>query len=177
MKSLIDCTRVRSDMAEQRSFPLCSTRHPSRFEGCRVPIRPEHRYFYPIDGPPLSREIRFRRAGGACEGCGRPHGRMVYHLGDGRWWDAEVGGWRDGRGKSLTRLPTLADLTGELRTTWVILATAHRNHDTSDNADANLAAWCQRCHLEHDRPEHRRRRWGTMFRRKAMGDFFRGPYA
>ena len=27
----------------------------------------------------------FRRAGGRCEGCGRPHGQMVLHLGDGRW--------------------------------------------------------------------------------------------
>ncbi len=32
---------------------------------------------------------------------------------------------------------------------------------------ANLAAWCQRCHMLHDRPEHARRRWLTVFRRKA----------
>ena len=61
-----------------------------------MPIRPEHRYFYPIDWPQLSAVIRFGRARGCCEGCGRPHGRMVYHLGDGRWWDADAGRWRDG---------------------------------------------------------------------------------
>ena len=64
-----------------------------------MPIRPEHRFFYPIDWPQLSAVIRFGRARGRCEGCGRPHGRMVYHLGDGRWWDAETGRWRDGWGK------------------------------------------------------------------------------
>ncbi|MCJ2019027.1 hypothetical protein MKK84_16515 [Methylobacterium sp. E-065] len=42
---------------------------------------------------------------------------------------------------------------------------------------ANLAAFCQRCHMIHDRPEHQRRRWRTLFRRKAVGDLFDGPYA
>ena len=141
-----------------------------------MPIRPEHRFFYPIDWPQLSREIRCRRAGGACEGYGRPHGRVVYHLGDGRWWDAEVGAWRDGRGKSLAEMPAIEDLTGSLRTTRVVLATAHRDHDTGNNAAANLAAFCQRCHVNHDRPEHQRRRWRTLFRRRALGDLFRGAY-
>lgn len=141
-----------------------------------MPIRREHRYFYPIDWRELSAAVRFRRAGGACEGCGRPHGRVVYHLGDGRWWDAEVGAWRDGRGRSLAELPTLADLMGGLRTTRVVLATAHRDHNTANNAGANLAAFCQRCHMIHDRPEHRRRRWRTLFRRRAMGDLFCGLY-
>jgi hypothetical protein len=35
---------------------------------------------------------------------------------------------------------------GEIRTTRVVLATGHRNHDTADNSPANLAAWCQRRH-------------------------------
>ncbi len=45
-----------------------------------MPIRPEHRFFYPIDWLQLSAVIRFGRARGRCEGCGRPHRRMVYHL-------------------------------------------------------------------------------------------------
>jgi nitrate/TMAO reductase-like tetraheme cytochrome c subunit len=60
---------------------------------------------------------------------------------------------------------------GCARRTRVVLAAAHRDHDT-----ANLSAFCQRCHMIHDRPEHRRRRWATLFRRKALGDLFRGPY-
>jgi hypothetical protein len=140
-----------------------------------MPIRREHRGFYPIDWPQLSAVIRFRRAGGRCEGCGRPHLQRVICLSDGRWWDAQAGTWRSGRGRVLRRSPAV-DLLAEVRTTRVVLAAAHRNHDTSDNADANLAALCQRCHMLHDRPEHRRRRWFTLFRRKASGDLFRGPY-
>ncbi|MDP4026129.1 hypothetical protein Q8W71_26230 [Methylobacterium sp. NEAU 140] len=141
-----------------------------------MPIRREHRFFYPIDWPQLSAVIRFGRARGRCEGCGRPHGRLVHHPGDGRWWDGDAGRWRDGRGRP-TRLAVGTDALGLVRTTRVFLATAPRNHDTADNADANLAAWCQRCHMVYDRPEHRRRRWATLFRRRALGDLFDGPYA
>ena len=83
--------------------------------------------------------------------------------------------WRDGQGRTLRTLPTIEDL-GVIRATKVVLAAAHRDHDTANNAGTNLAAFCQRCHMNHDRPEHRRRRWRTLFRRKAMGDLFRGPY-
>src|SRR5215207_10658374 len=34
--------------------------------------------------------------------------------------------------------------------------------------------FCQRCHMLHDRPEHQRRRWFTLFRRKALGDLYQG---
>jgi hypothetical protein len=109
-----------------------------------MPIRPEHRFFYPIDWPQLSAVIRFRRAGGRCEGCGRPHGQNVYHLGDGRWWDAEAASWRDGRGRRVRLKAGAADVLGIMRRTRVVLAAAHRDHDTANNADANLAAFCQR---------------------------------
>lgn len=140
-----------------------------------MPIRREHRFFYPIDWAQLSIAIRFGRANGRCEACGRPHGRMVYHLGDGRWWDAETASWRDGRGRRI-RITGTTDVLGRIRTTRVILAAAHRDHDTANNVAANLAAFCQRCHMIHDRPEHRRRRLRTLFRRKALGDLFGGPY-
>lgn len=140
-----------------------------------MPIRREHRFFYPIDWPQLSAVIRFGRAQGRCEGCGRPHGCTVFHLGDGRWWDEGAASWRDGAGRPVG-LTAGDDILGTVRTTRVVLAAAHRNHDTADNRPGNLAAFCQRCHMLHDRPEHRRRRWLTLFRRKALGDLFRGPY-
>lgn len=141
-----------------------------------MPIRPEHRGFYPIDWRELSREIRFGRAKGLCEQCGRPHGRIVLHLGDGRWWDSEAQRWRDGRGRTLRTQPAATAVLAAVRATRVYLATAHRNHDTSVNATANLAAWCQRCHILHDAPEHARRRRLTYLRRRACGDLFLGAY-
>ena len=139
-----------------------------------MPLRAEHRWLYPIDWQQLSAVIRFERAGGRCEHCARPHGQLVYHLGDGRWWDEEHGAWRDGRGHLVKR--ALSAPVGDMRTTLVFLATAHLDHDPANSHPRNLAALCQRCHLLHDRPEHRRRRWITLRMRKAIGDLFLGVY-
>jgi hypothetical protein len=58
----------------------------------------------------------------------------------------------------------------------VVLAAAHLDHDPSNNRPRNLRALCQRCHLLHDRPEHRRRRRTTILLRRALGDLFTGSY-
>jgi hypothetical protein len=141
-----------------------------------MPIRPEHRFFFPIDRPQLSAVIRLRRPGGCCEGCGRPHGQRVYCHSDGRRWDRELGTWRDDMGKAVRSPPSVDDLIAGIRVTKAVLAAAHRDHDTSNNADGNLAAFCQRCHMIHDRPKYQRRRWRTLVRRKTLGDLFGGPY-
>ncbi len=140
-----------------------------------MPIRREHRWLYPIDWPQLSAMIRFERAKGRCESCGRPHGRRILHLGDGRWWDAEFNTWRNGRGRALRRVTFSFKLEG-IRSTKVVLATAQLDHDPTNSTLRNLKALCQRCHMAHDRDEHRRRRWLTLHMRKALGDFFLGPY-
>lgn len=142
-----------------------------------MPIRPEYRWLYPIDWPQLSALIRFERAKGRCEACGRPHGQIVCTLSDGRWWDAEHSIWRNSEGRGLKRdAPGAPEIFEAVRTTRVFLATAHRDHDPTNNRSSNLAAFCQRCHMLHDAEEHRRRRWRTLFRRKAIGDLFLGRY-
>jgi hypothetical protein len=40
--------------------------------GVAMPIRPEMRWFYPIDWPQISRQVRFERARGVCENCSNP---------------------------------------------------------------------------------------------------------
>lgn len=140
-----------------------------------MPIRPQHRWLYPIDWHQLSAVVRFERAQGRCQDCQRPHGQLVPHLGDGRWWDAAAQTWRNGRGRSL---PRLAPLTCETvtRTTKVVLATAHLDHDPTNNRLRNLKALCQRCHILHDKDEHRRQRRLTYRKRRALGDLFEGAY-
>ena len=144
-----------------------------------MPIHREHRYFYPIDWQQLSGFIRFVRAKGRCEGCGRPHLQNVQHLGAGRWSDGEAGRWRDGRGYLIRQVLSIPHdmAAGLVKVTRVVPATAHRDYDTADNTDANLAAFCQRCHMLHDHPEHRRRRRTTLRACKAIGDLFSGAHA
>jgi hypothetical protein len=139
-----------------------------------MPIRAEFRWFYPIDWPLLSRRIRFERAGGRCEGCGRPHGVRIRQLADGRWLDEPAGEWRDDAGSPAAWPDVVAYST--VRERRFFLGTAHLDHDPSNSRPHNLKALCQRCHLRHDRPEHLRRRRITRLRCRALGDLFAGPH-
>jgi hypothetical protein len=96
-----------------------------------MPIRPEMRGFYPSDWPQISRRVRFERAAGSCQGCGRSHGMTVRCLPDGRWFDAARGTWRNGRGRP-ARWPDLVEIA-QIRQTRVVLAAAHLDHNPSNN--------------------------------------------
>lgn len=114
-----------------------------------MPIRPQHRWLYPIDWPRLSALVRFSRARGRCECCRRPHGRMVSHLSDGRWWDEQDRTWRDGQGRPVQSDDLPFPTAPGVRSTKVVLATAHLHHDPTNNRMRNLKAFCQRYHMLH----------------------------
>ena len=139
-----------------------------------MPIREELRWFYPIDWPLISRYIRFERARGRCETCGRPHGFHLVQLADGRWLDESANVWRDDTGHPAS-WPDIVDWAAATRRRYH-LATAHLDHQPQNSAPRNLAALCQRCHLRHDRLAHRRQRRLTLLARRAAGDLFTGLY-
>jgi hypothetical protein len=139
-----------------------------------MPIRPELRPLYPPHWRELSSHVRFERAGGRCQRCGRPHLTLLRCLPDGRWFDEQAATWRDRRGRP-ARWPDLVEAT-RFRMTRVVLAAAHLDSDPTNNRLKNLRALCQRCHMLHDRPHHLAQRWITYRRRLAFGDFFLGPY-
>jgi hypothetical protein len=62
-----------------------------------MPIKKEFRALYPAHWRELSRRVRFERAGGRCQGCGRPHLARLRCLPDGRWFDEAMQTWRDRR--------------------------------------------------------------------------------
>jgi hypothetical protein len=140
-----------------------------------MPIRLELRPLYPPNWRALSSHVRFERASGRCQRCARPHLALIRCLPDGRWFDEQAATWRDHRGRT-ARWPDLVEIIS-LRTTRVVLATAHLDSDPSNNRLTNLRAFCQRCHMLHDRPQHLVQRWITYRRRQALGDLFLGPYA
>jgi hypothetical protein len=101
-----------------------------------MPISPEMQRFYPSDWPQISRRVRFERAAGMCQGCGRPHGMTIRCLPDGRWFDAAGPTWRNGRGRP-ARWPDLVE-TLQTRHIRVVLAAAHLDHDPRNNRARNL---------------------------------------
>jgi hypothetical protein len=88
-----------------------------------MPIRRDLRCLYPPHWSDLSRWVRFERAGGRCQFCGRPHLVQLRCLPDGRWFDEAARTWRNRRGKPC-RWPDLIEAAG-LRSTRVVLAAAH----------------------------------------------------
>ena len=58
-----------------------------------------------------------------------------------------------------------------------MLAAAHLDRDPTHcgRRHKNLEALCQRCHHLHERPEHRRRIWLTLRRRRVAGAQSRAP--
>jgi hypothetical protein len=140
-----------------------------------LPIKPELRWYHPIDWPQVSHWVRFVRA----KGRRRVAGRMAPRYGtraDGRCWDEQRQAWRDGRGRRVPSPALLADVP--VRTTKVVLAAAYLDQDPAHcrRRHRNVRALCQRCHLLHDRPKHRRRIRLTLRRRRTLGDLFAGPY-
>lgn len=139
-----------------------------------MPIRPDLRAAYPSNWRDLSQRVRFERAGGRCQACGRPHLVRIKCLPDGRWFDLTSGTWRNSRDKPAD-WPDIVEAT-KLRMTLVVLAAAHLDHNPRNNRLRNLRALCQRCHLAHDVEHHRRQRWMTYRRRSAVADLFDGSY-
>lgn len=111
---------------------------------------------YPKDWNKISRRIRFERAGNRCEWCG-----------------VENYAYRDkenGMCVTAAELQLIDDVPFDLdNATQIILTVAHlgtpladgtpvSKSDTMDCRDENLAALCQRCHLNFDRNDHLRNR-------------------
>ena len=59
-----------------------------------MPIRADLRPLYPSDWKAISRQVRFGRAGGRCEGCGRPHGATLRCLPCERTWPIDIPAFR-----------------------------------------------------------------------------------
>jgi len=121
-----------------------------------MPIRPENRDRYPANW----REIRARileRAGNCCEGspafpdCRAPNGSYRVNT----------------TGEYVT------NVLDEEQVTLIVLTIAHLDHTPENCDDANLRAWCQRCHLTYDAKQHAQTAYSTRRAGRAAGDLFK----
>lgn len=106
------------------------------------PIRPENRRRYPADWQTI-RDRVIARAGNCCEGSPK---------------------------FPACRAPNAKPhpVTGSI----VVLTVGHLDHTPENCDEANLRAWCQRCHLNYDAAHHAQTSRATRRSRKAMGDLF-----
>lgn len=105
---------------------------------------------------PFWKSIRARileRDGNACKFCGVPNGATILRsVVDGSRYlvvnDDGIHSYPGGSPIRLSEIPEEFDANPKY--TVVVLTVAHLDHTTTNNADENLAALCQRCHLLHD---------------------------
>lgn len=106
----------------------------------------------------ISRFIRFYRARNRCEFCRVENYRTGYWVGE-RFVTVEE--WHHQLQADGTNLYEGIPMNKPL--TKIILTVAHLDHDIENNSFFNLAALCQRCHLNHDRKDNLRRRKENRF--------------
>jgi len=137
-----------------------------------MPIHPDLRPLYPPDWRALAARIKFERAGGRCEWCGREHGATVLVIAGGGGLDPETGEWFDDRGQSLGWCRPSEWPMGRLVKT--ILTCAHLDQNPAHNDPAHLAALCPRCHWRHDRRQHIQSAYRNRRKPWAVKDLFDG---
>jgi hypothetical protein len=141
-------------------------------DGIAMPIRPELRPLYPPHWRKLSSHVRFERAEGRCQRCGRPHLALLRCLPDGRWFDEQAATWRDRRGRP-ARWPDLMEATRFRKTRRARSGAPGQRSDQQSAKESARAL--STLHMLQDRPHRLAQRWITYRRRSAVGDLFLGP--
>jgi len=136
-----------------------------------MPIKPENCARYPSDWKQISLRIR-KEAGNRCEWCNAPNGEIIargegvytgqYMLANGETYRDTDGSWFGmSRG---------SEFTG--RMVKIVLTVAHLDHQPENVERSNLAALCQKCHLNYDKDHHAKNRADTRRKKLASGDLF-----
>ena len=114
---------------------------------------------YPKDWKLRSRFVRFYRARNRCEWCG---------VRGGAW------GFREPSGGAFQECSGPDEVIAMgLKPLHIVLTVAHVFDMTHSNGSLlNLAALCQRCHLNHDRQHHTENAWKTRRAKKNNLELF-----
>lgn len=93
----------------------------------------------------ISHLIRKVRAGNCCEWCGASNGSLVYR----------------------SRPTKLAP--DAFKIVKIVLTVAHLDRNKDNNKFSNLAALCQKCHLNYDRNQHvENRKYGRKWKKNQL---------
>jgi len=112
-------------------------------------------------------EIRPRilaRENNCCKFCGIQNGLLGWRVPSGSFYTVA-----DFAGSDISPADkiALAAVAAKKKSYKIVLTVAHLDHMLIDHEDSNLAALCQRCHLNHDRPTVTlRRRQGRRYSRR-----------
>ncbi len=124
---------------------------------------PFKKELYPSNWKEISLRIR-ERAGQKCELCGVANGAIGARDRHGDWHDEDaIHKMNSDYGQELfDEFPDMIK---------IVLTVMHLDHDTTNNADDNLKAACQKCHLSYDAKHHAKNAAKTRARKKIEKGF------
>lgn len=122
---------------------------------------------YPPNWKSVSLQIR-EDAGWCCEWCGVPNGIHIIRKEPEEYRIITIG-----ETAKVVPYQDWLELPEGPGRTRIILTVAHLDRDTTNNERNNLAALCQRCHLNHDRIAQHipNRRYGRDYAGPQQGKF------
>lgn len=138
-----------------------------------MPIRPDQMKLYPggsIRSPEwLAIRERIRaRAGDCCEECGVRNLAYGYRNRKSVFTDLELDrGVAELKYVAATYMTLPRDVQKFFR---IVCTVAHRDNKLVDHSDANLAFWCQKCHLAHDHKQHQANAAITRHEKRGQPD-------
>jgi hypothetical protein len=135
-----------------------------------MPIRAEQKALYPKDWKAISQRIREREEN-KCKTCKAPNGQVVWRSADGTRYMLEEGQVFSAADGEFLGMCKGSEYNGG-NMVKIVLTVAHLDHDPANNADDNLAALCQKCHLAYDAEHHKANANKTRRGRKAIGELF-----
>lgn len=119
-----------------------------------MPIKPENQHLYPDNWKSEIRPAILKRAKNCCEKCKTPNYEYGFRDINGNWYSSdliidslEIEGYDYFEHQ-------LSHIDIDKKPTKIVLTIAHKDHDPTNNDFSNLAAWCQKCHLDYDRDHH-----------------------
>lgn len=118
---------------------------------------------YPPNWKTEIRPAILERDGNCCKFCGVENGAI---------------GWRDMDGKFIYAedyLLTKKRGYGFYQTSErlkIVLTIMHLDHDITNNDYSNLAAGCQKCHLNYDKDHHQKNAKNTINKKRGLQDMF-----
>lgn len=132
-----------------------------------MPIKPENRHLYPPNWKSEIRPAILLRAGNRCERCEAPNGVVVCR--DADTYMLETGEVYESTTGEFLGMARGTEYPGT-RFVKIVLTIAHLDHNPTNCAPENLAAWCQKCHLDYDRAHHIANAHATRRARKAASN-------
>jgi hypothetical protein len=125
-----------------------------------MPIKPENKGRYPRDWKAISLRIR-EREGQCCKFCKAPNYELIYRPDKTSQWVL----WPEGMESEALSMDGYKPVK-------VILTVAHLNHQPEDCSDDNLAALCQKCHLNYDALHHKANARQTLNNKRKQLQLF-----